>query len=62
MVKNRRKPGHRWQAGETAQDTGAVSDDNLQDVINNDAAADADSENAAPELTNDVEAGQDVTR
>ena len=48
------------KAGETAQDLGAISDDDLQDDINNAAVADAEPENAPPELTNDAEAGKDA--
>ena len=34
------------QAGEAAQDAAPISDDDLQDVINNATAADAEPENA----------------
>ncbi len=48
------------QAGETAQYGGAKSDDDMQDVVNNGAVADAEPENAVSEPTNDVEAGRDA--
>ena len=48
------------QAGEAAQDAAPISDDDLQDVINNATAADAEPENAASAQASDVEAGQDA--
>ena len=48
------------QADEAAKDAAAISDDDLQDAINNAAASDAETENAAPEQTNDAEASQDA--
>jgi molecular chaperone GrpE len=47
------------QAGAAAQDAAPISDDDLQDVINNATAADAEPENAAAAQASDVEAGQD---
>ena len=47
------------QAGAAAQDAAPISDDDLQDVINNATAADAEPENAAAAKASDVEAGQD---
>jgi molecular chaperone GrpE len=47
------------QAGAAAQDAAPISDDDLQDVINNATAADAEPENAAAVQASDVEAGQD---
>ena len=47
------------QAGAAAQDAAPISDDDLQDVINNATAADAEPENAATAQASDVEAGQD---
>ena len=47
------------QAGAAAQDAAPISDDDLQDVINNETAADAEPENAAAAQASDVEAGQD---
>ena len=47
------------QAVATAQDAAPISDDDLQDVINNATAADAEPENAAAAQASDVEAGQD---
>ena len=47
------------QAGAAAQDAAPISDDDLQDVINNATAADAESESAAAAQASDVEAGQD---
>ena len=48
------------QADEAAKDAAAISDDDLQDAINNAAASDAETENAAREQTNDAEASQDA--
>ncbi len=48
------------QAGAAAQDAAPISDDDLQDVINNATAADAEPENAAAAKASDVEAGQDA--
>ena len=48
------------QAGEAAQDAAPINDDDLQDVINNATAADAEPENAAPAQASDVEAGQNA--
>jgi len=47
------------QAGAAAQDAAPISDDDLQDVINNATAADAEPENAAAAQASDGEAGQD---
>jgi len=47
------------QAGAAAKDAAPISDDDLQDVINNATAADAEPENAAAAQASDVEAGQD---
>jgi molecular chaperone GrpE len=47
------------QAGAAAQDAAPISDDDLQDVINNATAADAEPENAAAAQASDVQAGQD---
>ena len=47
------------QAGAAAQDAAPISDDDLQDVINNATAADAEPESAAAAQASDVEAGQD---
>lgn len=47
------------QAGAAAQDAAPISDDDLQDVINNATAADAEPENAAAAQASDVEDGQD---
>jgi molecular chaperone GrpE len=47
------------QAGAAAQDAAPISDDDLQDVISNATAADAEPENAAAAQASDVEAGQD---
>jgi molecular chaperone GrpE len=47
------------QAGAAAQDAAPISDDDLQDVINNATVADAEPENAAAAQASDVEAGQD---
>ena len=47
------------QAGAAAQDAAPISDDDLQDVINNATAADAEPENAAAAQASDVGAGQD---
>jgi len=47
------------QAGAAAQNAAPISDDDLQDVINNATAADAEPENAAAAKASDVEAGQD---
>ena len=47
------------QAGAAAQDASPISDDDLQDVINNATAADAEPESAAAAQASDVEAGQD---
>ena len=48
------------QADEAAKDAAAISDDDLQDAINNAAASDAETENTAPEQTSDAEASQDA--
>jgi len=48
------------QADEAAKDAAAISDDDLQDAINNAAASDAETENAAPEQISDAEASQDA--
>lgn len=48
------------QANEAAKDAAAISDDDLQDAINNAAASDAETENAAPEQISDAEASQDA--
>jgi len=47
------------QAGAAAKDAAPISDDDLQDVINNATAADAEPENAAAAQASDVGAGQD---
>jgi molecular chaperone GrpE len=47
------------QAGAAAQDAAPISDDDLQDVINNATAADSEPESAAAAQASDVEAGQD---
>jgi len=47
------------QAGAAAKDAAPISDDDLQDVINNATAADAEPENAAAAQESDGEAGQD---
>ena len=47
------------QAGAAAQDAAPISDDDLQDVINNATAADAEPESAATAQASDVEAAQD---
>ena len=47
------------QAGAAAQDAAPISDDDLQDVINNATGADAEPESAAAAQASDVEAGQD---
>lgn len=47
------------QAGAAAKDAAPISDDDLQDVINNATAADAEPENAAAAQASAVEAGQD---
>ena len=47
------------QAGAAAQDAAPISDDDLQDVINNATAADAETESAAAAQASDVKAGQD---
>ena len=47
------------QAGAAAQDAAPISDDDLQDVINNATAADAEPESAAAAQASDVESGQD---
>jgi len=52
-------PDADMQAGAAAQDAAPISDDDLQDVINNATAADAEPENAAAAQASDVEAGQD---
>jgi len=46
------------QADEAAKDASAISDDDLQDAINNAAASDAETENTAPEQISDAEASQ----
>ena len=48
------------QADEAAKDAASISDDDLQDAINNAAASDAETENTAPEQTSDAEASQDA--
>jgi len=48
------------QADEAAKDAAAISDDDLQDAINNPAASDAETENTVPEQTSDAEASQDA--
>jgi len=48
------------QADEAAKDAAAISDDDLQDAINNAAASDTETENVAQEQTNDAEASQDA--
>ena len=48
------------QAGKTARDAGATSDDDSQVVINNVASADSAPENLAAEQANDVEAVHDA--
>ena len=48
------------QTGVAAQDAAPISDDVLQDVINNAPASDAKPENAAAAQASDVEAGQDA--
>jgi len=48
------------QADEAAKDAAAISDDDLQDAINNAAASDAETENTAPEQISDAEASQDA--
>ena len=48
------------QADETAQGSDAIHNDDLQDVISNAVAADAELEKTAPEQTNDVESSQDA--
>ena len=45
------------QAGDAPQDGAAISDDDLQDVINNAAASDAGDANAAAAQTSDAETG-----
>jgi molecular chaperone GrpE len=52
-------PDADMQAGAAAQDAAPISDDDLQDVINNATAADAEPENVAAAQASDVEAGQD---
>ena len=47
----------KMQTGDAPQDGAAISDDDLQDVINNAAAADAEDANAAETQTSDAETG-----
>ena len=48
------------QVSETAQEAASIGDDDLLGDINNSVAADAETENAAPAETGEVETGQDV--